>query len=269
MASNGQTVGAGVTYGQYVLERCGGWRRQAPNFKIKESMQANHDLINVFVADIEEWANSYNHEAKPIETSPLLSRAGILEKLNPIQEKYNKKFNEGLVARCRNLQNIHFAKVAKIFELPPEVVGVDPVILEMRSQEIRQYIRTLPLIERIQLALSNDDPALLYALDNAAPCLQLLPPELMVRSKEFRVRRRRGAELKAAEDERLALDQVTKMLKNVPNACPWVHISPLLPGLPDTVFPNGEDEYGSEAVGTEAIKALSAELAAAVISMTP
>jgi hypothetical protein len=164
--------------------------------------------------------------------------------------------------------------VKKIFELPAEITGGDPVIVFLQSQEIRSYMRTLPVVDRIKLALSSDDPALLHALDTCSPCLQLIPDEIKKRSYEYRVKRRRGADLRKAEDERVALQQVTSVLRNIPGTtCTFLHISPGLHPLPDSVYPDGKDREFDDDATDEEINRLSKEigaaLTAAMVAQTP
>jgi hypothetical protein len=254
------------SFGTYVLQKIGAVNRKPVDFSVGATANQNQEIIDVFVRDIAKWADDYRFLERPISESPLLSQAGILDKLRPIQEQFNRKFNDDIVARVRRLQDLHFERVRKIFELPPEVVGLDPVHLFLQSMEIRNYLRTLPLIDRVQLVMGSDDPALLHAIDTAAPCLQLLPPDILARAKTFRVQRRRKNDLLQAEDERQALERITGYVKNVPGVCTFVNISPLLPGLPSTVYPDDMDGYASDELADVAIKQLQEDLIKQVLS---
>jgi len=260
-------IGNREDYGTALLERCGGIMRQKPDYKTDTGKEQYQAMVEGFMDDVKKWGDDYYAQAYLIMHDPRLTIPGQLEKLTPIQNQFNGRFNDDIVKRCRNLQDLHFAKVKKIFELPSEITGGDPIIVFLQSQEIRGYLRTLPMMERIQAALGSDDPALLHALDTCPDCLQLLPEGMIQRAHDFRVKRRRGRELAEAEDERLALDRVTGVIKNVPSAVPFVNISPLLPNLPETVYVEMKpDEFMSFAAGSEEIARISAEMAEMFLS---
>lgn len=257
-------VGAGnnnISFGQNLIQRCGAVGRMAMRFQTAEGDKAFPTIIKSFVNDLESWGDAYWSEAMPIEHSHLLSEAGKIEKLNPVKAKYNTSLNNGLVKQCRTLIDMHMEKVRKAFELPPEVVGGDPVMIFLQSQEIRSYLRSLPMAERIRHALNSDDPALLHALDTAAPCLQLLPPDLLQKAKSVRVQRLRGKELLYLEDERQALERISGMLRNVPAVCDFVKIQPALYALPESVFAESDpEELKSFRLGTEEMERLTKEM---------
>lgn len=236
--TNASTAAAGGV--EYLMNRIGATGMAYPRFRHEATEQANKDLIDVFSRDIKEFLDNYLMESKLIEMDPRLSPAGILEKIKPLQQKYNADFNNGLVARCRRLQEAHMKKVELVFTLPPEVTTVEPVLLHLQSREIRDYVLSLSYQQRINLLLSNDDPALLHAVFTAPSCLEIIPAAVLKAAQILRVRRKRSAELQPLEDERLALERINGFLNNVPRVMDFVSIVPNLWPLPDSVFPAEE-----------------------------
>ncbi len=262
-----QTTGNGsVSYGQHVLQRAGGFNRKAPDFQV--DAKQNHDLINLFCDDVKTFFDRYEAETRPIEHDGDLSQVGKIGRITPIREKYNREFNAGIVTRARNLRTQHIDKTAAIFRLPAEVTTGNEVQIFLQSFEIRNHLRTLALSDRIKLAFRTDDPALLHAIDTASPCLELLPAEVVRRAREYRVRARRGDQLRAAMDENLALQRVISVIQNVRAGAEWIVIDPSLPSLPDD-FPEitGED-YPSEEKLNEEINNMVLSIESAVKAMS-
>jgi len=209
-----------------------------------ETMTAvNKDVLAQFVNQLREFIGDYQFQAKGIRNNPALSEIGKQEALEPILKKLNTRFN-GICECIITLQKRFLAKVDTLYALPAAVITGDPVILEMRAQEVRRYLAGLSMPDRITLLLSNNDPFLIYAIENAPDCIQLIHPATLIdNARRARVERLRKGELEVLEDERLVLERIAVIYNNVPNTLyEWVHIVPALIALPDTVLPLETEE---------------------------
>jgi len=99
-----------------------------------------------------------------------------------------------------------------------------------------------------------------------------LPDGLLQRAHDIRVKRRRGKELAEAEDERLALERISGVLRNVPNTCSFIRIPQgSLLVMPESVYVEGNpQEFESFQAGSKAIEELAQQfMNAAVKAQTP
>jgi len=99
-------------FGIYLLERCGGINRKAPDFNT-DAGNKYQPVIDGFTDDLIAWGNDFYSECYKITHDFRLSEEGKIEALKPIESKFNARFNDDLVKRCKTLQDIHFAKVEK------------------------------------------------------------------------------------------------------------------------------------------------------------
>ena len=205
---------------------------------VDQTEKANRDVLAQFVEEMRSFIEDFQFQAKGVNGNPLLSDAGKMETLTPIQKSFNIRFN-GLCERIINLQRRFLVKVDALYALPAAVIAGEPVILEMRAQEVRRHLAGLSMPERISLLLADNDPFLIFSVENAPACLQLIQPATLIdNARRARVERLRKGELQILEDERLVLERVAVIYNNVPNTLyEWVRIVPALVVLPDTVLP--------------------------------
>lgn len=228
------------TAAQHLLNRCGSGQRSYPKFRVEKTEQQHKDLIDSYIDEVRNLFEWHYGQVKKIDDNTLLSQEGKNQQYTPIQQQVETAFNR-ICSKARQLQDQHLAKVDKAFQLPAEIVGGDPVILEMRCREVRRHLLSLPVSERIRLALSVGDAELLHAIDTAPACLELLPADVVERSRKLRVQRKRGQMLIELEDERMCLVRINEILNAIPGVFDWIVISPTLWPLPESVFPLEDD----------------------------
>jgi hypothetical protein len=224
----------------HVLDRCGA-TLNPPRFINEATEQANKDLIAGFMADLGTFVTDFLRQAQGIQNDKTLSQIGIAEKLEPVQRDFNQRFNDTLCKRIRTVQQQHFARVDKLYELPKEVVEGNEIILEMRSREIRDFLQGLPPAQRIRHLMDGGDPEVFRALESAPACMRLVEPEMLDRARLARVQRLRGNDVPALQDERLALQRIVGVFENMPKNFPWIKIIPGFLPMADDVLPERKE----------------------------
>jgi len=249
----------------HVLNRIGAKNQNYPRFKYEPTEQQNKDLIDVFMKDLSDFFTDYLIQERAILRDPLLSGAGQQEKLVPVQRKFNERLNNDMCKRIRTLQEIHLNKVVKVYELPPEVVSGDAVILELRAREVRDHIRALSPADRVRLLFKDGDPFLIYAFETAPTCIELVPAQVLEYARTNRVMRKRGADLIPLQDERLALQRIVGVFENIPMSFKWATIVPGFLAMGDSVFPPKKEQDPVIGEGEDAeLMRLAAKMAAGV-----
>lgn len=233
-------IGNGVSYGVYVLQRCGGVGRRELIFSNRENAEKFEPVVQNFMDSIVLWGDTYYSEAYVIEHNPSYSQSGKIEKLTPLQKKYADQFYSDIVRRVRNLQDQFFARVEKVFQLPAEITGGDAAVNAMQAIELRGYLLSLPMEERISVCFKGADSRVLHAIDTAPACMNLLPPGAKERLQETRVERLRGKDLIDLEDERIAMERIVGAVCGVSHGAEFVP-RPDLPPMPKSVYPRKAD----------------------------
>ena len=226
---------------QHTLDRIGAGLDIRLN--VEATTAANKDVLAQFVNQLREFIGDYQFQAKGIRNNPALSEIGKQEALSPILKKLNSRFN-GICECIITLQKRFLAKVDTLYALPAAVISGDPILLELRAQEVRRHLAGLSMPERITLLLADNDPFLIFSVENAPACLQLIQPTTLIdTARRNRIERLRKGELQVLEDERLVLERIAVIYNNVPNTLyDWIHIVPALITLPDTVLPLETEE---------------------------
>ncbi len=246
----------------HVLNRIGATLNY-PRFKDEATEQANKDLIDAFMKDLGKFFDDYLTQAQAIERNPGLSPVGVQEKLAPVQRQFDERLNSDMCKRIRTLQELHLKKVIQVFELPAEVVQGDPVILEMRSREIRDYCRSLDMPNRIKLLIGSGDPLLIHAFETCPPCINLVPVQILDMARLNRVKRKRAADLIPLQDEREALLRIVGVFENIPKAFGWLSIVPGFMPMGESVIPEPEEQDPVVGGGEDAeLMRLAAEMVA-------
>ena len=208
-----------------------------------ETELKNRDVMNQFQDNIKDWCESYLASESLNAANPDHSADKIRRDLIPIQAKANAAFNQ-LCDRCRTLQQLHMAKVAKIESSTDTAPAGDAVLLFLQCQEIRAYLRSLPVPERLQLLINSDDYQIVSAIQSAPSCLEILPQDLLDRGKHARTQRLHGKALIAMQDENTILTRINEWLNAVPALMPFVSIQPALWPLPASVYDAPEEMEG-------------------------
>lgn len=263
LAGPNYTIGNGISYGTYILQRCGGAGRAGLRFSNRGNAEKYEPIVQSFSDSIVSWGDSYFAEAYTVMHDPRLSEAGKIEKLTPLQKRFSDQYFADVVKRARNLQDIFFKKVEAAYSLPDEITGGSDVVNALQAIEVRTYLLSLPVAERIHVCLTSADPRLLFALDTCPECIKLLPDGLKERAHSIRVRRKRGTLLVDLDDERIALERIVSMVCNIKSGAEFVP-RPDLPAMPDSVYPRNEDGTLDNVDSVDAqINALIAEFAIA------
>lgn len=223
----------------YFLNRIGCAGRMPIRLNDDATEQANRDLLAGFEAKIREWFEGYCLAEELNAADPDKSALKIDKDLVPIKQRFNVEFNK-IAARCRQLQLDHMARVKKIESSTDAPPAGDPVLLFLRAQEVRNYLRTLTPGQVLQLLIDSDDFIVVYAIESSPSCLEILAPELLERGKRARTKRLHGKQLMAEEDVNHALTRVNEWLNAVPKIMDFVTIAPVLWKLPETVFDDPE-----------------------------
>ncbi len=264
MATESPAARAAEWSTEHILNQIGANQASFPRFRHDPTEQQNRDLITGFMRDLEGFFGDYMAAAKAIERDPLLSPAGIQEKLLPVQRRFNERLNSDLCKRVRTLQQLHLNKVDQIYLLPPETITGNEVIIEMRAREVRDYLRTLQVVERIKLLFKDGDPFLLHCFETAPTCLELVPAAVLEQARLNRVMRKRSADLIPLQDERAALLRIVSVFNNIPRVATWATIVPGLLPMGESVFPEKEEVDPVVGDGEDAaLMRMVAELAAA------
>lgn len=241
MATSSPAAQAAEWSTEHILNRIGANHPPFEKFRHAPTDQQNRDLVMGFMQDLEGFFMDYLSAAKVIERDPMLSPAGIQEKLVPLQRKFNERLNGDLCKRVRTLQQIHIEKVDRIYELPPETITGNEVVIELRAREARDYIGKMAMAERIKLLFKDSDPFLLHCFETAPTCIELVPAKILEQARLNRVMRKRSADLLPLQDERVALLYVVTVLSNIPRAISWVSIIPGFLPMGDSVFPEKKE----------------------------
>ena len=251
-----------------VLNRIGANKPSSCRFKNAATEQANRDMILSFKKDASDFFSDYLLQEQRISSDPLLSPAGIQDKLTPIQRQFNTRLNNDICKRIITLQKLHLKKVESVFQIPVDnVSAADPIVMEMRAREVRDYLRTLPPIERISHLFRANDPFIIYALETSPAGIELIPKNVLDMGRLNRVKRKRAAELLPLMDERLALQEVIAIYNNIPSVFPWLSIIPSFLAMPYEVIPEEKeiDPVIGEGADSELMK-VAAEMAATINS---
>jgi len=218
-----------------ILERIGCLNRMPIRLEDIINEQVNRDLLDQFQTAIRIWADSYFTAEAVNAANPDHSADKIRRDLIPIQQRSNAAFNQ-LCDRCRTLQQLHIAKVNKIESSTDTAPAGDAVLLFLQCQEIRAYLRSLPVPERLQLLINSDDYQIVSAIQSAPSCLEILPQDLLDRGTHSRTQRLHGKALIAMQDENKVLSRINEWLNAVPNQMAFVSIQPNLWPLPASVY---------------------------------
>lgn len=225
-----------------ILAQIGAKPMRLPKLKDRNTDNQNYQTIANFQNDLETFFLKHEAAEQLIYNDVRLSDDGRQEKFVPLRLKASDDLNGGIFNRVKNLINIHLGKCERLFEIPAAVFAGDPIVIEARCREVRDFVRALPMTERIDLLFRSDDSFLIHAFDSAPACISLVPEDVLEQARLARVIRKRSADLVPLQDEREMLLLIKSVMENIPTVLKWVTINPAFPVMSDTVIPEGADD---------------------------
>jgi hypothetical protein len=162
-------------------------RLEPPTLHHEDTELANLDLYRKFMDEVVGFLDAHQEQRRLVEINPDWSQAGKAKKLAEIDAKCKPHFDD-FRRRFANIKEM-FTNDAEKYRPKPFAGSGNPVLDELRAQEIRRTLLSMERSERVNFAINpNADPIILWAIETSpVPIPELSNPELITRIKEAKM----------------------------------------------------------------------------------
>ena len=187
------------------------------SLKHEKTEASNVALFEKFTSELVTFLEGHAEQRRQVESNPDWSEAGKAKRLKEIDSQFLPQLNN-FRHRMVGLKEQLTQDLAQY--QPKSFNGSgNPILDELRAQEIRRYLLTLKPSDRVNLVLDpSNDQMILWAVKNSPLPIPDLDPSLIAKVEEYQAERLNPEGTLLSKDHEVLLDTLEYNLAEVGKA---------------------------------------------------
>lgn len=186
----------------------------ARGLKHEKTEESNAKVFKGFTGELVDMLSRHHEQRKRVETDPDWSEAGKTKKLKEIDGQFQPQLND-FRRRIGNIKEMLRQDLAQYQPKPYAGTG-NPILDELRAQEIRRHLIALEPNQRIDFAMNPDnDPMVVWAIKNSPIPIPDLDSDLVARVEAYQMEKLNPEGTLLSQDHELLLETLEYNLSEV------------------------------------------------------